>query len=326
MRPTEQGKLLQRPKNLWNRSFQHSKDRVYVGLGELFVVPAAIHSMKRRGESPHLSKSKHNDVDSSPLLSQSCFTIAQILCNTQFVSFACKAIGPVTNRQSTSRCNPGASRSQPISRISCFEAFKRNVTTCHSNGSNYNAHSESYERDYTSIAPRDQRKKSHKRATPVASMQWGDFAMTEPAPTALSSSAPAPRSGSSMRDSRWPGRVMRPRVTLSNIQFNPRLKDRGWLTEFVELCDTLIPWPALFVERVQNPKLPTFLRRKGFIYCSTLTLSSVQGVASTPWLIAWPDHDLTAPGRSRPRTATAGGPRHHRPLHRTTTQQKETHR
>lgn len=68
-----------------------------------------------------------------------------------------------------------------------------------------------------------------------------------------------------MRDSRWPGRGMRPRLTLSNIQLNPRLKDRGWLTEFVELCDTLIPWPALFVERVQNPKLPTFLRRKGFI-------------------------------------------------------------
>lgn len=56
-----------------------------------------------------------------------------------------------------------------------------------------------------------------------------------------------------------------PVLTLSNIQLNPRLKGRGWLTEFVELCDTLIPWPALFVERVQNPRLPTFLRRKGFI-------------------------------------------------------------
>jgi len=56
-----------------------------------------------------------------------------------------------------------------------------------------------------------------------------------------------------------------PVLTLSNIQLNPRLKGRGWLTEFVELCDTLIPWPALFVERVQNPRLPTFLKRKGFI-------------------------------------------------------------
>lgn len=56
-----------------------------------------------------------------------------------------------------------------------------------------------------------------------------------------------------------------PVLTLSNIQLNPRLKGRGWLTEFIELCDTLIPWPALFVERVQNPRLPAFLRRKGFI-------------------------------------------------------------
>ena len=56
-----------------------------------------------------------------------------------------------------------------------------------------------------------------------------------------------------------------PVLSLSNIQLNPRLKGRGWLTEFVELCDILIPWPALFVERVQNPRLPAFLRRKGFI-------------------------------------------------------------
>lgn len=56
-----------------------------------------------------------------------------------------------------------------------------------------------------------------------------------------------------------------PVLTLSNIQLNPRLQGRGWLTEFVELCDTLIPWPALLVEGVQNPRLPAFLRRKGFI-------------------------------------------------------------
>ncbi|APO88855.1 hypothetical protein QYG06_20825 [Xanthomonas euvesicatoria] len=56
-----------------------------------------------------------------------------------------------------------------------------------------------------------------------------------------------------------------PVLTLSNIQLNPRLRGRGWLTEFLGLCDTLIPWPALFVERVQNPRLPAFLRREGFI-------------------------------------------------------------
>ena len=27
----------------------------------------------------------------------------------------------------------------------------------------------------------------------------------------------------------------------------------------------MIPWPALLVERVQKPRLPAFLRRKGFI-------------------------------------------------------------
>lgn len=166
LRSTEKGKLLQRPNNLRNRSFQHPKYRVYVGLGELVVVPSAIHSTEPGGERLQLSKSKHNHVDSSSLLCQSRFPIAQLLCDTQFVSFASKAIGSVTNRQRTSRCNPCASRSQPISHIPCFEAFERNVTACHCDGSSYNAHSERHSRDYTSIAPRYQRRKIHKRATP----------------------------------------------------------------------------------------------------------------------------------------------------------------
>lgn len=53
--------------------------------------------------------------------------------------------------------------------------------------------------------------------------------------------------------------------TLSSIQLNARLRGRGWFTNFPELCDALIPWPALFVERVQNPKLSAFLKRKGLI-------------------------------------------------------------
>jgi len=54
-------------------------------------------------------------------------------------------------------------------------------------------------------------------------------------------------------------------LTLSNITVNRRLQGKGWFTGFLELCDTLIPWPALYIERVQNPRLPSFLKRQGFI-------------------------------------------------------------
>ncbi len=54
-------------------------------------------------------------------------------------------------------------------------------------------------------------------------------------------------------------------LTLSNISLNRRLKVRGWFTEFLALCDALVPWPALYVEGVQNPRLPVFLRLQGFV-------------------------------------------------------------
>ncbi len=56
-----------------------------------------------------------------------------------------------------------------------------------------------------------------------------------------------------------------PVLTLSNVQVNRRLQGKGWFTGFLDLCDTLIPWPALHIEGVQNPRLPSFLRRQGFI-------------------------------------------------------------
>lgn len=54
-------------------------------------------------------------------------------------------------------------------------------------------------------------------------------------------------------------------LTLSNISVNPRLRSKGWFTGFLGLCDALAPWPALYVERVQNPRLPAFLQRQGFV-------------------------------------------------------------
>lgn len=56
-----------------------------------------------------------------------------------------------------------------------------------------------------------------------------------------------------------------PVLTLSNVQVNRRLQGKGWFTGFLDLCDTLVPWPALYIERVQNQRLPAFLKRKGFI-------------------------------------------------------------
>jgi len=54
-------------------------------------------------------------------------------------------------------------------------------------------------------------------------------------------------------------------LALSNVQVNPRIQGKGWFTGFLDLCDALTPWPAVYVERVQNPRLPAFLRRQGFI-------------------------------------------------------------
>lgn len=54
-------------------------------------------------------------------------------------------------------------------------------------------------------------------------------------------------------------------LTLSNVQVNRRSQGKGWFTGFLDLCDTLMPWPALYVECVQNKRLANFLSRQGFI-------------------------------------------------------------
>lgn len=56
-----------------------------------------------------------------------------------------------------------------------------------------------------------------------------------------------------------------PVLTLGNISVNRKLRGKGWFTGFLDLCDALIPWSALYVERVQNPRLPGFLKRQGFV-------------------------------------------------------------
>lgn len=54
-------------------------------------------------------------------------------------------------------------------------------------------------------------------------------------------------------------------LTLSNISVNPRLRGKGWFTGFLDLCDALAPWPALYMGGIQNPRLPAFLRQQGFV-------------------------------------------------------------
>lgn len=54
-------------------------------------------------------------------------------------------------------------------------------------------------------------------------------------------------------------------LSLGNITLTPKLRGKGWFTEFLDLFDALVPRPALYVKRVQNRRLPAFLGRQGFV-------------------------------------------------------------
>ncbi|MDR6696267.1 hypothetical protein J2X70_003774 [Stenotrophomonas sp. 1337] len=54
-------------------------------------------------------------------------------------------------------------------------------------------------------------------------------------------------------------------LNIASVVANPRYEGRGWFTGFLDLCDELNPWDATYVASVVNPRLPDFLRRRGFI-------------------------------------------------------------
>ncbi|WP_193314025.1 hypothetical protein [Xanthomonas sp. LMG 12462] len=54
-------------------------------------------------------------------------------------------------------------------------------------------------------------------------------------------------------------------LDVASVFLAPKLRGNGWFKCFLDLADQLVPWDAIYVQSVQNPKLGSYLLSTGFI-------------------------------------------------------------
>ncbi|PPV00255.1 hypothetical protein XpopCFBP1817_01455 [Xanthomonas populi] len=54
-------------------------------------------------------------------------------------------------------------------------------------------------------------------------------------------------------------------LTGHSVFLAPELRGKGWFKDFIDLADHAVPWDAILVECVHNPRLRSYLRSSGFI-------------------------------------------------------------
>ncbi len=54
-------------------------------------------------------------------------------------------------------------------------------------------------------------------------------------------------------------------LDIASVSLTPKLRGKGWFGCFLELVDHLVPWDAIYVEAVRNPRLGPYLLSVGFI-------------------------------------------------------------
>lgn len=54
-------------------------------------------------------------------------------------------------------------------------------------------------------------------------------------------------------------------LDIASVSLTPKLRGKRWFTCFLELVDHLVPWDAIYVEAVRNPRLGPHLFSAGFI-------------------------------------------------------------
>ncbi len=54
-------------------------------------------------------------------------------------------------------------------------------------------------------------------------------------------------------------------LDIASVSLTPRLRGKRWFSCFLELVDHLVPWDAIYVEAVRNPRLGPYLLSVGFI-------------------------------------------------------------
>lgn len=53
-------------------------------------------------------------------------------------------------------------------------------------------------------------------------------------------------------------------LDIANVCLSPKLQNKGWFGEFLQLVDALNPWDATYVECVNSPHLARYLARCGY--------------------------------------------------------------